>query len=42
MRIVVAAPHPIHIVHGELVPLLAGDLAGFAANAKGGIGEEAL
>src|SRR5258708_25793302 len=40
-RIIVAGPCPDPIAGGQLVPLLAGNLACFAANTQAGIGEKA-
>jgi hypothetical protein len=36
--VVVARPGPVEIVERQLVPLLARDLTGFAADAEGGVG----
>src|SRR5206468_6082520 len=40
--VVVALPREPDIVGGQVVPLLAGDLAGLAADADGRVGEEAV
>src|ERR1019366_7616468 len=40
--IVVGHAGEVEAIVGELVPLLAGDLAGFAADADGGVGEESF
>src|SRR5262249_19576786 len=41
LRMIVTVARPAETVRGELVPLLAGDLAGLAADADGGVGVEA-
>ncbi len=40
-RIIVAGPCPDRVAGGQLVPLLAGNLASLAANTQAGIGEKA-
>jgi hypothetical protein len=39
-RVVVGEAGPHHAVCGNLVPFLAGDFAGFAADTDGGVGEK--